>query len=70
MQGLSWSRGATPGMDSQQANTIRQRSLMAMQNSRFNAMRAMGNESYMMSAPRSRYANSTAITGQTPMLSY
>jgi hypothetical protein len=70
MQGLSWSRGATPGMDSQQSNTIRQRSLMAMQNSRFNAMKAMGNESYMMSAPKSRYSNSTAIVGQTPMLSY
>jgi hypothetical protein len=70
MQGLSWSRGATPGMDSQQSNTIRQRSLMAMQNSRFNAMKAMGSESYMMSAPKSRYSNSTAIAGQTPMLSY
>jgi len=70
MQGLSWSRGATPGMDSQQSNTIRQRSLMAMQNSRFNAMKAMGSESYMMSAPRSRYSNSTALVGQAPMLSY
>jgi hypothetical protein len=70
MQGLSWNRGATPGMDSQQSSTIRQRSLVAMQNSRFNAMRAMGNESYMMSAPRSRYANSTAIYNQSPMLSY
>jgi hypothetical protein len=70
MGGLSWNTGSTPGMQSQMASTIRQRGLMAMQHSRFNAMRALGNEGYMMSAPRSRYANSTAIYSQTPMLSY
>jgi hypothetical protein len=70
MGGLSWNSGSTPGMDSAMAGTIRQRSLMAMENSRFNAMRAIGGESYMMAAPRSRYANSTAIYSQSPMLSY
>lgn len=70
MGGLSWNRGPTPGMSGSLAATARQRGLNAMNNSRFNAMKAMGNESYMMNAPKSRYANSTAIHGITPVLSY
>jgi len=70
MGGLSWNRGPTPGMSGSMAATARQRGLNAMNNSRFNAMKAMGNESYMMNAPKSRYANSTAIHGITPVLSY
>jgi hypothetical protein len=70
MGGLSWNRGPTPGMSGSMAATARQRALNSMENSKFNAMKAMGNESYMMNAPRSRYANSTAIHGITPVLSY
>lgn len=68
--GLSWANGGTPGMDSQMASTIRGRALMAMENSRFNAMKTLGGESYMMSSPKTRYANSTAIYNTAPMLSY
>jgi len=70
MQGMSWAKGPTAGMNGAMTNTIRQRGLSAMESSRFNAMRAMGNESYMISAPKSRYANSTAIHNVSPMLSY
>lgn len=70
MQGLSFNSGNTPGMSGAMSSTIRGRALSAMENSRFNAMRSLGNESYMISAPRSRYANSTMISSQTPMLSY
>jgi hypothetical protein len=68
--GLSWANGGTPGMDSQMASTIRGRALMSMENSRFNAMKTLGSESYMMNTPRARYANSTAIHNTAPMLSY
>jgi len=70
MEGISWNRGSTPGMGGGMAATIRGRALAAMENSRFNAMRSLGNESYMITAPRSRYANSTTIMSQAPMLSY
>ena len=70
MGGLSWNRGPTPGMSGSMAATARQRALNSMNNSKFNAMKAMGNESYMMNVPKSRYANSTGIHGITPVLSY
>jgi hypothetical protein len=70
MQGPSWKTGPSAGMNSAMGNTIRQRSMHAMENSRFNAMRSMGNESYMITAPKSRYANSTSIHSTAPMLSY
>lgn len=70
MQGPSWKTGPSAGMNSAIGNTIRQRSISAMENSRFNAMRSMGNESYMINAPKSRYANSTSINSTAPMLSY
>jgi hypothetical protein len=70
MQGNPWTRGPTAGMGSNMANTIRQRGIAAMENSRFNGMRSMGNESYMINAPKGRYANSTAMYSQSPMLSY
>jgi hypothetical protein len=70
MQGPSWKTGPSAGMSSSMGNTIRQRSMHAMENSRFNAMRSMGNESYMITAPKSRYANSTTIHSTAPMLSY
>jgi len=70
MQGPSWKTGPSAGMNSAIGNTIRQRSISAMENSRFNAMRSMGNESYMINAPKSRYANSTSIHSTAPMLSY
>jgi hypothetical protein len=68
--GLSWNTGSTPGMDSQVASTMRGRALMSMENSRFNAMKSLGNESYMMTAPSARYGNSTQIGSQQPMLAY
>lgn len=68
--GLSWANGGTPGMESQMASTIRGRAMMAMENSRFNAMKTLGSESYMMNTPRARYSNSTAIYNTAPMLSY
>lgn len=69
MQGMSWNKGPTAGMNSLMANTIKHRSIMGMENSRLNAMRSMGNEGYMMSAPKSRYANSTAIHSNSSLLS-
>jgi hypothetical protein len=68
--GLSWNTGSTPGMDSQVASTMRGRALMSMENSRFNAMKSLGNESYMMTSPSARYANSTQLGSQQPMLAY
>ena len=70
MQGLTWEKGPSPGMSGANIASMRQRSLNAMENSRFNAMKAIGNESYMMSAPKARYSNSTAINSIAPMLSY
>jgi hypothetical protein len=70
MGGISWNRGPTPGMSSSMGASIRQRSINAMENSRFSAMKAIGNESYMMSAPKARYSGSTAIYGTSSMLSY
>ncbi len=68
--GSSWARGPSPAMTGSTAMTMRQRSLMAMENSKFNTMKTLGSESYMINAPRSRYANSTSIGNHTPMLSY
>jgi hypothetical protein len=70
MGGISWNRGPTPGMSSSIGASVRQRAINAMENSRFNAMKAIGNESYMMSAPKARYSGSTAIYGTSSMLSY
>ena len=69
MQGMSWNKGPSMGMNSAMANTIKHRSIMGMENSRLNASRSMGNESYMQSAPKSRYANSTAIHSNSSLLS-
>jgi hypothetical protein len=66
----SWNRGPTHGMSSALGASMRQRSLAAMENSKFNTTRSLGHESYMISSPKSRYANSTAIGNTTPMLSY
>jgi hypothetical protein len=57
-------------MSSSIGASVRQRAINAMENSRFNAMKAIGNESYMMSAPKARYSGSTAIYGTSSMLSY
>ena len=70
MGGISWNRGPTPGMSSSMGASMRQRSINAMENSRFSAMKAIGNESYMMSAPKARYSGSTAIYGTSSVLSY
>jgi len=70
MGGISWNRGPTPGMSSSMGASVRQRAINAMENSRFSAMKAIGNESYMMSAPKARYSSSTAIYGTSSMLSY
>ena len=66
----SWASGNTPGMSSSIGATHRQRAMNSMNNSRFNAMKAIGNESYMMNTPKSRYSNSTAMNNTAPMLSY
>ena len=67
---VSWASGNTPGMSSSIGATHRQRAMSSMNNSRFNAMKAIGNESYMMNTPKSRYSNSTAMNNTAPMLSY
>lgn len=53
---------------SQQAYTMRQRSMMAMENSRFGAMRALGNEAMPMHMPKARYSNSNY--NDSPILGY
>jgi hypothetical protein len=65
-----WQRGPTQAFTSSTAMTMRGRSMMAMENSRFNAMKALGNEAYLATAPKSRYANSTSIGNSAPVLSY
>jgi len=65
-----WQRGPSQAFSSSIAMTMRQRSIQAMENSKFNGMKSLGNESYMMSAPRSRYANSTAIGNAVPIIAY
>lgn len=65
-----WQKGPTQAFTTSSAMTMRGRSIMAMENSRFNAMKALGNEAYMASAPKSRYANSTSIGNSAPILSY
>jgi hypothetical protein len=67
---VSWATGNTPGMSSSIGATHRQRAMNSMNSSRFNAMKAIGNESYMMNTPKSRYSNSTAMNNTAPMLSY
>jgi hypothetical protein len=65
-----WQRGPSQAFGSSIAMTMRQRSIQAMENSKFNGMKSLGNESFMMSAPRSRYANSTAIGNAVPIIAY
>ena len=67
---VSWAGGNTPGMSSSIGATVRMRAINAMENSRFNTMRAIGNESYGMSAPKARYSGSTSLYGVAPMLTY
>lgn len=70
MGGLSWNSGPTPGMSSQLNNTIRQRGIQAIEASRFNSMKALGNESYMYSSPLARYSNPAALNRLTPLSMY
>lgn len=70
MGGLSWNSGPTPGMNSIMNNTIRARGMQAIEASRFNSMKSLGNESYMYSSPLARYSNPGALNRLTPLSTY
>jgi hypothetical protein len=51
------------------AYTIRQRSVQSMEFSKFNVMKALGNESSFSSMPKSRYGNNSGISA-VPIMGY
>lgn len=57
-------------MHNRPSATMRQRSLMSINNSQFNAMRALGNEASFTHMPKSRYGNSTYSANPVPILGY
>lgn len=61
---------ASRSMHTRPAATMRQRSLMSINNSQFNAMRSLGNEASFTHMPKSRYGNSTYSASPRPILGY
>lgn len=57
-------------MHTRQAHTMRQRAMQSMQHSRFNAMRALGNEASFRHMPKARYGNSTGGIQPQPVMGY
>ena len=57
-------------MHTRQAFTMRQRAMQSMQHSRFNAMRALGNEATFVHMPKARYGNSTHSVQPQPIMGY
>jgi len=67
---VSWKRGPGSAMISSNAQMQKQRSIAAVENSRYSSMRGLGNEAYMATAPRGRYGNNTILSNTHSMISY
>jgi hypothetical protein len=61
MNMTSWRRGPSSSMISANVQAQKHRSITAIENSKYSSVRGMGNEAYMVTSPRSRYAGSTNI---------
>jgi hypothetical protein len=62
--------GMTPSLDTAMAATMRQRAMLSMQQSKFNAFRNLGSEASFMHQPRSRYGNTYNSVQSSPIMAY
>ena len=69
-QRTSWTTNASMSIASSTVATMRQRAIAAIENSKYSSMKSLGNEAYMITSPRSRYASNTIMGNSSPMMSY
>lgn len=69
-QRTSWTTNVSMSIASSTVATMRQRAIAAIENSKYSSMKSLGNEAYMITSPRSRYASNTIMGNSSPMMSY